>query len=250
MTKKLIGAMAMSVLAAAALAAAGETATYKSGDETVSGYLARPAGAGKHPGLVLIHHWWGLDAFTKSKAEKFAGEGYVVLAIDLYRGQTAGTDAEKAHELMRGLPEDRALRDLQAAFAYLAARPDVDAARIGSMGWCMGGGYSLALAVAQPKLAACVVYYGKMVTEEKSIEAIHAPLLGNFGADDRGITPDSVRAFAAAAKAAGKSVDFKLFDGVGHGFASSVVPKENENPQAREADARTDDFLKKTLPAK
>jgi carboxymethylenebutenolidase len=116
------------------------------------------------------------------------------------------------------MPQDRAVRDLKAAFAYLTSRSDVNKAKIGSVGWCMGGGLSLQLAVNEPYLAACVVNYGAMPTDPADIQKIHAPVLGNFGGDDRGIPPDAVRAFEAALKAAGKSADMKIYDGAGHAF--------------------------------
>ena len=130
-----------------------QTVTYPSGDEAVSGYLAMPSGAGKHPAIIVIHEYWGLNDWVKEQAQKFAAQGYVSLAIDLYRGKVA-TTPEEAHELMRGVPDDRGLRDLEAAFTYLSNRPEVDAKKIGVVGWCMGGGYSIKLAVDQAKLAA------------------------------------------------------------------------------------------------
>src|ERR1700741_3229539 len=83
-----------------------ETVTYKSGDETVSGFIALPNGVGKHPAIIVIHEWWGLNDWVKEQAEKFAAQGYVALAVDLYRGQV-GKTADEAHVLMRGLPDDR-----------------------------------------------------------------------------------------------------------------------------------------------
>jgi carboxymethylenebutenolidase len=226
-----------------------ETVTYKSGEESVSGFLAAPDGAGKKPALVVIHEWWGLNDFARGKARHFAANGYVTLAIDLYRGKSA-TDADTAHQLMRGLPEDRATRDLKAAVAYLAQRPDVDKARIGSVGWCMGGGYSLALAAAEPSLAAAVVYYGRLITDAPQIAGIKAKLLGSFGGDDKGIPPEDVKAFEASAKKAGLSVDFKVYPGAGHAFASAKDPKVFREADARDADARTDAFLAKALAAR
>lgn len=223
-----------------------ETVSYKSGNETVSGFLALPAGHGKHPGIVVIHEWWGLNDQIKDEARKLAGQGYVALAVDLYRGKVA-TTPEEAHELMRGVPDDRGMRDLEAAFAYLAARRDVQADKIASVGWCMGGGWSIKLAMNEPKLAACIVNYGSLPTEPSSIEKIHAPVLGNFGADDRGITPDSVHAFEAAMKAAGKSVNVKIYEGAGHAF-QNPNNKAGYRPEATaDAWARMTTFLKKTL---
>ena len=95
-------------------AANGKTVSYKSGDENVQGVLYTPAGKGPFPALVVIHEWWGLNDWVKEQAAKLSDEGYVTLAIDLYRGKVA-TTPDEAHEIMRGVPGDRAARDLHAA---------------------------------------------------------------------------------------------------------------------------------------
>jgi carboxymethylenebutenolidase len=151
---------------------------------------------------------------------------------------------------MRGMPEDRAMRDLAAAVAYLRGRPDVDGKRIASIGWCMGGGYSLALALAEPSLSGAVLDYGRLVTDEKKIAGLRVPLLGNFGGKDEGIPPASVREFESKAKAAGKRVDFKIYPEAGHGFASSNDPKVFRAEDAKDADARADAFLARVLKGK
>lgn len=138
--------------------------TYQSGPDTVSAYLARPPGKGPFPALIVIHEWWGLNEWVKHNAERFAAAGYVALAIDLYRGQVA-QDPGLAHELMRGVPPDRAVRDLQAAMEYLRQRQDVKEGKIGAIGWCMGGGYALKAALELPPLTACIINYGHLITE-------------------------------------------------------------------------------------
>lgn len=227
----------------------GKMVSFPSGPETGSGYLATPEGTGKRPAIVVIQEWWGLNDFVKAKADHFAKEGYVALAPDLYRGKVA-TDADTAHQLMRGLPEDRAIRDLKGAVAFLRSRPDVDPKRIGGVGWCMGGGYSLSLALAEPTLAGAVIYYGRLVTDDAAIGSLQVPLLGNFGGQDQGIPPESVREFERKAKAAGKSVDFKVYSDAGHGFASSTDPKTYRPEDAKDADARAHRFFEKTLKGK
>src|SRR5512138_3404962 len=102
------------LLAGGALAATGKQVSYPSGDETVQGMLYTPQGKGPFPALVVIQEWWGLNDWIKEQASKLADQGYVTLAVDLYRGKVASTPDE-AHELSRGLPQDRALRDLRAA---------------------------------------------------------------------------------------------------------------------------------------
>ena len=169
--------------------------SYASGTEQVTGYLALPAASDtRRPALIVIHEWWGFTDWVEDAVTRFAGEGYVALGIDLYRGHSAG-DASEAHELMRGLPEDRALRDLTAAFDYLRSRPDVDPDRIGSIGWCMGGGFSLVAALNLPELKAAVVCYGRLAEDPTALENIQADMLGIFGGSDRGITAESVREF-------------------------------------------------------
>ena len=210
-----------------------ETVSYKSGSDTVNGYLALPEDGGKHPAIIVIHEWWGLNDWVKEQTQKYAGQGYVALAVDLYRGKVAATP-DDAHILMRGLADDRGLRDLEAAFAYLSSRPDVDPGKIGSVGWCMGGGWSIKLAEDQPKLAACVVNYGALPSDPAIIAKIHAPVQGNFGADDQGIPTTDVRAFEAAMKAVGKPVDVKIYDGAGHAFQNP------NNKQGYRAEAATD----------
>src|SRR6202453_2425920 len=122
-----------------AFAAQGKAVSYKSGDETVNGILYTPAGQGPFPALIVIHEFWGLNDWVKEQAGKLADQGYVALAIDLYRGKVAD-NPDLAHELMRGVPEDRALRDLRAAYDFLAAQRNVKKDRIGSIGWGMGVG--------------------------------------------------------------------------------------------------------------
>jgi carboxymethylenebutenolidase len=252
MSKKIGAGLAVLAIAAACSAASPETKantntiSYPSGTEKVSAYLALPDGSGRKPAVIVIQEWWGLNDFIRGKADDFARKGHVALAVDLYRGKTT-TDPDTAHQLMRGLPEDRAIRDLTAAFDYLRSRDDVEWTRIGSVGWCMGGGYSLALALAQPKLAGAVIYYGRLVTDDDRIRSLAVPLLGNFGGLDKGIPPESVREFERKAKAAGKSVDFKVYPNAGHGFASSKDPAVFRAEDATDANARTDAFFGRVL---
>ena len=224
----------------------GKMVEFPSGSEKATGYLALPSGGGTHPAVVVIQEWWGLNDFVKGKADMFAKMGYVALAPDLYRGKVA-TDPDTAHQLMRGLPEDRAVRDMKGAVAFLRGRPEVGTKKIGSVGWCMGGGYSLSLALAEPTLSGTVIYYGRLVTDDAAIASLKVPLLGNFGGQDKGISPESVKEFERKAKAAGKSVDFKIYPDAGHGFASSSDPNTYKTTDAKDADARTAAFFEKTL---
>jgi carboxymethylenebutenolidase len=245
--KKLASVTLLLILAATTARAAEETIAFKSGDENGSGFLVTPAGKGPFPAVVVIQEWWGLNAWVKDQARALAREGYVALAVDLYRGKVTASQ-EEAHQLMMGAPSDRILRDLKAAHALLQARADVKKGRIASIGWCMGGRWSLALATEIPTLAAAVAYYGAPPTEPAAIAAIKAPVLGNYGAEDKGPSPDQVKAFEAAMKTAGKSIDVKIYDGAGHAFANVNNPWGGyREPAARDAWARTTAFLAANL---
>jgi carboxymethylenebutenolidase len=233
-------------LAAAAFAAEGKSVSYKSGDENVQGMLYTPSGKGPFPAIILIHEWWGLNDWIKEQASKLADQGYEALALDLYRGKVAKTPDE-AHEIMRGVPEDRAKRDLDAAFDFLRSQKNVRADRIASIGWCMGGGYSLDVALAEPKLAAAVINYGHLATDEASLKKINAQILGNFGGQDRGIPPESVKTFEQTMKKLGKSIDVKIYPDAGHAFENPNNTQGYRAEDAADAWKRTLTFLDNTL---
>ena len=223
--------------------AAEENVTFKSGTGTASGVLATPEGKGPFPAIVVIQEWWGLNDWVKEQARALAKEGYVSLAVDLYHGKVATTQ-EDAHQLMMGLAPDQAVRDLEGAVSYLQGRADVKKGKVASIGWCMGGRYSLALAVEEPTLAAVVAYYGAPPTDEASIAKIKSPILGNYGADDKGPSPEQVKAFEAAMKKAGKSIDVKIYEGAGHAFANPNNPWNGyREAAAKDAWGRTTAFL-------
>ena len=223
MKTKLV-ALLMLAMTITSFAADGKPVTYKSGDETVNAILYAPQGKGPYPALVVIHEWYGLNDWVKEEASKLADQGYAALAIDLYRGKVA-TTPDEAHQIMRGVPEDRANRDLLAATTFLASQKNIDAKRIGSIGWCMGGGYSLDLAINDPKLKAAVINYGHLASDDATLKKIDAPILGIFGGQDKGITPDDVHKFESQMKALGKTVDIHIFPDAGHAF-------ENPNNKA------------------
>jgi carboxymethylenebutenolidase len=223
-----------------------ETVEFPNGKETVTGFLATPEKPGRYPAVIVVHEWWGLNDWVKEQTEKIADQGMVALAVDLYRGKVAA-DASEAHELSRALSQDRALSDLNAAFAYLGTRKDVDRDRVGTVGWCMGGGFAIQLAIHQPKLRACVINYGALPTDPNDLSQISAAVLGNFGADDRGITPADVHAFEKTMRTAGKFADLKIYDGAGHAFENSTNTAGYRPEAAADAWTRTITFLNRAL---
>lgn len=244
-TRTLVALLSLA-LATSAFGATAREVSYKSGDETVRGILYTPQGSGPFPALVVIHEWWGVNEWVKEQASKLADQGYVTLAIDLYRGRSTA-DSDEAHELARGLPEDRAVRDLEAAVQFLKSQKNVKPDRIGSIGWCMGGGYSLAAALHEPTLAATVINYGRLATDPESLQKIHAAILGIFGGQDRGIPVDSVHKFEDILKQMGKKVEIHIYRDAGHGFENPNNKDGYRAADAADAWQRTLAFLETTL---
>ncbi|HZI89430.1 MAG TPA: dienelactone hydrolase family protein [Candidatus Polarisedimenticolia bacterium] len=211
------------------------------------GYLSLPKGSGTHPGIVVIQEWWGLNDWVQQQADSLAARGYVAFAPDLYKGKVAYDEAT-AHQLMSGLVEDEAIKTLRASADFLRTRQDVRAQAIGVIGWCLGGRYAIRLAAADPGIRACVAYYGAPITDPRAIQGFQAAILGNFGAEDQGPSPDQVREFEAALKKAGKKVDFKIYPGAPHAFANANNPWGGYRPAAaKDAWARTVAFLNREL---
>jgi len=246
MNKTLLVSVCVLAMVAASFAANGKEVSYKSGDETVKGILYTPAGSGPFPGIVVIHEWWGLNDWVKEQASKLADQGYAALAVDLYRGKVAD-NPNTAHELMRGVPEDRAARDLHAAVEFLKSQSNVKKDRIGSIGWCMGGGYSLNVALAEPTLTAAVINYGHLATDPAALHKINAAILGNFGGQDQGIPPDDVKKFEETLKKDGKSADIKIYPNAGHAFENPNNKGGYRADDAADAWQRTVKFLNETL---
>lgn len=233
-----------------ARAAGAEEVRLRSGSDEIKAYLAVPRGGGPHPALVVIHEWWGLTDWIRAQADRLARQGYVVVAVDLYRGK-ATSDPEEAHELSRGLPHDRAMRDLRAVVGSLEARPDLAHDHVGGVvgciGWCMGGGYALDLARTDRRIRAAVIAYGRPVEDPAELANMEAPLLGIFGTEDRGIPPASVRKFWVAVERAGKRLELHEVLGVGHAFMNPANKSGYNGLAAGAACADIDSFLARFL---
>lgn len=214
-------------------------------------YLARPAGAGPWPAVLVIQEAFGLNAHVKDVARRVADEGYVTLAPDLFyrggKGRTAGYDElPKALELMGALKDDEIVADVGSAIAYLERQPNVRAHRIGITGFCMGGRVSYLAACALPdKITAAVPYYGGGIPVERTT-TLRAPVLAFFGEDDPFIPLDAVERLRAEAKRLGKRVEIVVYPKAPHGFFCNE--RDSYRPEAA-ADAwqRTKAFLKSHL---
>jgi carboxymethylenebutenolidase len=162
-------------------------------------------------------------------------------------GGKVADNPELAHELMRGLPEDRAKRDLHAAFEFLQTQPKVKKDRIGSIGWCMGGGYSLDVALQEPTLAADVIHYGHLAADPEALNQINAAILGTFGGKDQGLPPESVKKFEATLKQLGKRVEIRIYPDAGQAFENPNNKAGYRPDDAADAWKKTITFLADTL---
>lgn len=212
----------------------------------ITGYLARPAGEdGAHPGLIVIHEWWGLNDNVEAMARRLAGEGYLALAVDLYGGEVAA-DRDAARRLMTAAMESPAAAEenLRQAYVYLDTE---GAPRVGSIGWCFGGGWSLQTALLLPgELDAAVIYYGRLSTDRGELAALTAPILGIFGAEDQGIPVATVREFEAVLGELGKSAEIHVYEGADHAFANPSGTRYNAEA-AEDAWRKTVAFLRQHL---
>ena len=160
--------------------------TLKSGDTEFTAELAMPEGPGPFPAVVVIQEWWGLNDWIIGNAKHFAEHGYVAIAPDLYHGHVTDNPSV-AGQLMKGMPQDRAMRDLKTCVDELAKNPKVNKEKIGCVGWCLGGGLSLSLALEDPRVQACAICYGKLVLSADKVKDMKAAILGIFGEKDTGI---------------------------------------------------------------
>ena len=207
-------------------------------------YLSLPKGKGPHPGILVIHEWWGLNDNIKHWSDRLAAAGYAALAVDLYGGKVARTpdDAMKA---MRSVDEAAAEKIIAAGLEFLAKDPRVRAPKRAAIGWCFGGGWSLRAALAHPELDAAVIYYGRLKTSPEVLKAIKAKICGIFGNQDRGIPPATVDTFEAALEKADVEHEIYRFD-ANHAFANPSSARYDEQA-ASEAWKRVRVFLDRTL---
>jgi carboxymethylenebutenolidase len=213
-----------------------------------SGYLVYPenistqgGGGGGHnestsklPGVVIIHEWWGLNDQIRNMADELAKEGYAVLAVDLYNGQVAASPDEAMSMVTAARDnQNESNLNMMAAVDYLKSLENVDSSKIVSVGWCFGGGQALQLALnadqANP-MAATVLYYGNLVTDQQQLSKLKGPVLGIFGSEDQSIPVSEVKKFEEALNANNITNEIYVYEGVGHAFANptgeSFAPAE------------------------
>ena len=223
---------------------------YNAGDGAgISGYLTRPKGDGMHPAVVVIHGRSGIDDHTRDVGRRLAKAGYVALVPDLlsrYGGRSSFASREVATEASRKLDEEMITSDLSGAISFLKGQNFARANKVGVIGFCWGGGKALLFTTRSKDLAASVIYYGDSPRNLEDVQNITAPVLGHYGEADERIT-SGVPKLDEAMKKYGKSFEYKIYAGAPHGFNSDTSPGNYREEAAKEAWARTLEFLKKNL---
>ena len=236
----------------------GRMVEFASGGDRIKAYRVAPADRGPHPAVIVIQEIWGLNDHIKDVARRFAREGYVALAPDLYsrEGIPATQTLEALRPFMMAIPDSRVIQDLSGAAAYLKGLPSVRGDRIGAIGFCIGGAWARLLACHEPTLAACVDFYGRIRYPELSpakprhpveyIPTLACPFLGLFAGDDPVIPPEHVKELEQTLAQHGKTFEIHTYPGVPHAFFNDT--RDSYRPEAaRDAWARTLAFFNRYL---
>ncbi len=226
----------------------GESIEFPSNGDSALGYLAGPE-TGSGPGLVVIQEWWGLVPHIRDLCDRFAAEGFVALAPDLFHGDVT-TEPDEAGKLMMALNLDRAAKDMAGAVHRLQADERVRGDGVGVIGFCMGGGLALVLATQQPDaIKACVPFYGLIPWESGAPDwsAMSAAVQGHFAAEDGFFTPDKAAALEQELQELGKDVEFFQYPGADHAFFNDTRPEVYDPEAASLAWTRTLSFLRAHL---
>lgn len=213
--------------------------------DTASGYLVVPDGEGPFPALILIHEWWGLNDNIRDYAERFAKQGYVALAVDLYDGESTET-ADQARVLATSVREnmDSAFANLQSAVDYLNGLDVVQEDSLASVGWCFGGGWSYEMAKNDLDVQSSVIYYGRFNPDD-DLSMMRADILGHFGEEDASIAVDDVKAFEAKLQTLQGEHQIFIYENAGHAFANEDNEDAYDRVSADQAWIRTIEFLQR-----
>ncbi len=225
--------------------AMGESIEFRADGRTALGYLAVPSG-GRGPGLVVIQEWWGLVDHIKNVCERFAAEGFVALAPDLYDGK-ATRSPDEAGKLFMALNIAKAGADLSGAAGALLERPEVASERVGVLGFCMGGQLALyAAAEYSDRIGAAVDFYGVHPNVRIDPARLRVPIQCHFAKRDNSVKEKDARAFVKKTQAAGGSIEAHFYD-ADHAFFNDTRPTVFNKEAAAQAWERTLTFLRKNL---
>ena len=222
---------------------------YPSDKVTMRAYVAAPQTKERRPAIIVIQEWWGLTDHIKDVSCRFATEGYVAIAPDLYSrlGNALTTDPAEAGKLMNTLQQEDGLKDLNATVAYLKSVPEVDATKIGVTGFCMGGSYALMLPCVNKDIKVAVPFYGQVPNPDTPLQQLSGPVLYFYGEDDGWITKADVQRLAVGFKKYNKSGEIKTYPGAAHAFFRDTDKTVYRLEVAKDAWARATAFFKQHL---
>ena len=213
----------------------------------VTGHLAYPVEAhGALPAIMVFHEWWGLNDNVKTMADRLAGQGYVVLALDMFGGEVATTPEQAKALVTKAFADEESLAsNIRAALTYM--EKETPASSVATLGWCFGGALSFRTATMFPdRIAATVIYYGHIDSDPKALEPLKMPILGIFGGADDSIPVAGVREFEKNLHQLGKEAEVLVYDGAGHAFANPSG-KNYQKKAAEDAWQKTLTFLDRHL---
>ena len=213
----------------------GKMVDFPSNGGTTQGYLATPA-SDKAPGVLVIQEWWGLVGHIKNVCDRFAAEGFAALAPDMYHGQTA-SEPDGAGKLFMALNIGQAEKDLRGAATYLTQHSST--AKLGVVGFCMGGQLALFAGTLNPSVGAVVNFYGIHPNVKPDYTRLSGPVLGLFAEKDGFVTPQVAKDTDAAIRKAGKQSEIHVYPDVDHGFFNDERPDVHNRTAADDAWRRT-----------
>ena len=220
----------------------GEKVTFPSDGHTCEGYLAKPA-FGKGPAVVVIQEWWGLVPHIMDICDRFAKEGFVAVAPDLYHGKTTKAP-DQAGRLLMELDVMRANAEIAGAADYLLSRPECSSKTFGVVGFCMGGALAQYAATSNAKVGAVVSFYGGFKNVPLAWENLKAPILLIYGELDDGVPASEAAPLEKKLKELGKTVDTEIYRKAAHAFFNDTRPEVYSEECARDAWKRTVDLFR------
>jgi carboxymethylenebutenolidase len=223
----------------------GEKVRFPSNGHTCDGYLALPS-SGKGPAVVVIQEWWGLVPHIEDLANRFAREGFIALAPDLYHGKTT-TSPDEAGKMLMELNGEQAQKEIAGAGAYLLGRPECSSSKYGVVGFCMGGALAQYAATEDRNVAAAVSFYGGFKKLPIAWEKLQAPILLIYGEEDQGVPPQQGRDLEQRLKSMGKEAELVIYPGATHAFFNNTRAQVYNAGAAADAWKRTLEFFRKHI---
>ena len=222
----------------------GQRVEFLSNNHTCQGYFAAPTGKG--PAVVVIQEWWGLVPHIEDLVDRFAGEGFVAIAPDLFHGKTTKSPDEAGKMLME-LDAERALTEISGAGAYLLQRPECSSKTYGVVGFCMGGALAKYTATQDQYVSAAVSFYGGFKKVDYDWANMTAAIMLIAGERDRGVPAAGERELGEKLKSLGKTVEVHTYPGADHAFFNDTRPEVYNKEASADAWRRTLDFFRANI---